>query len=182
MRCEQQLTEKHVVELLLGNIDDHMAPYLAMATINSFQELLDRVAKFERLPKPRGITYNYNNNTASKGKQPRIYDSKRDEVNTTFTSPPDKKEKGEAIVPKIAKQVKEKPTTPTLQEKINKLYSFKRDCIGKIFRHALKIGLQLPESRRPEQAGMINDLNYCPYHRIVSHPIEDYFVFKGWVE
>lgn len=123
MRCEQQLTEKHAVELLLGNIDDHMAPYLAMATINTFQELLDRVAKFERLPKPRGITYNYNSNPASKVKQPRVYDSKRDEVNTTFTSPPDKKEKGETATPKMTKQVKEKTAVPTLQEKMNKPYS-----------------------------------------------------------
>ncbi|KAI0493979.1 hypothetical protein KFK09_024109 [Dendrobium nobile] len=46
MKCEQQITEKHAVELLLGNIDNYMAPYLAMATINTFQELLDRVAKF----------------------------------------------------------------------------------------------------------------------------------------
>ncbi|XP_020700087.2 uncharacterized protein LOC110112267 [Dendrobium catenatum] len=36
MKCEQQLTEKHAVELLMGNIDDYMAPYLAMATINTF--------------------------------------------------------------------------------------------------------------------------------------------------
>ena len=42
MRCDQQLTEKHAVELLMGSIDDQMAPYLAMATINTFQELLDR--------------------------------------------------------------------------------------------------------------------------------------------
>ena len=34
MRCDQQLTEKHAVELLMGSIDDQMAPYLAMATID----------------------------------------------------------------------------------------------------------------------------------------------------
>ncbi|PKU84533.1 hypothetical protein MA16_Dca003046 [Dendrobium catenatum] len=75
--------------------------------------------------------------------------------------------------PKILKQTREIQRPPTLQEKINKPYSFKKECTGKIFRKALKIGLQLPESRRPELAGMTDDPNYCPYHRIISHPIED---------
>ncbi|KAL0912160.1 hypothetical protein M5K25_018116 [Dendrobium thyrsiflorum] len=49
MKCEQQLKEEHAVQLLMGNIDDKMLPYLCMASINTYQELLDRVAKFEKL-------------------------------------------------------------------------------------------------------------------------------------
>ncbi|PKU62793.1 hypothetical protein MA16_Dca027961 [Dendrobium catenatum] len=49
MRCEQQLEEEHAVQLLMGNIDDKMQPFLCMATITTFQDLLDRVAKFEKL-------------------------------------------------------------------------------------------------------------------------------------
>ena len=49
MKCEQQLDEEHAIQLLMGNIDDKMVPYLCMASISTFQELLDRVAKFEKL-------------------------------------------------------------------------------------------------------------------------------------
>ncbi|KAL0921456.1 hypothetical protein M5K25_008530 [Dendrobium thyrsiflorum] len=122
-------------------------------------ELLDRVAKFERLPRPRSVSFNYNNNPPGKGKQ-------EDSMNP----------------PKLLKQTGERQRIPTLQEKINKPYSFKKECTEKIFKQALKIGLQLPECRRPEQASMTDDPNYCPYHRIVSHPIEDCFIFKDWVE
>ncbi|PKU87447.1 hypothetical protein MA16_Dca008543 [Dendrobium catenatum] len=49
MKCEQQLEEVHAVQLLIGNIDDKMRPFLCMATITTFQDLLDRLAKFEKL-------------------------------------------------------------------------------------------------------------------------------------
>ncbi|PKU70631.1 hypothetical protein MA16_Dca008748 [Dendrobium catenatum] len=120
-----------------------MAPYLAMAIINTFQELLDRVAKFERLPRPRSVGFNYNDNPPGKGKHIKMYDPKRSEVNTIFPSSSDKKEKEDSINPlKMLKQTKERQRPPTLQEKINKSYSFKKKCTRKIFRQALKIGLQ----------------------------------------
>lgn len=54
--------------------------------------------------------------------------------------------------------------------------------MAKLFRQALKAGLQLPESKRPEEADRTNDPNDCPYHRVVSNPIEDCYVFKDWLE
>ncbi|KAL0908894.1 hypothetical protein M5K25_023406 [Dendrobium thyrsiflorum] len=48
MKCEQ-LEEEHAVQLLMGNIDDKMQPFLCMSSITTFQDLLDRVAKFEKL-------------------------------------------------------------------------------------------------------------------------------------
>lgn len=35
--------------------------------------------------------------------------------------------------------------------------------------------------KRPEEAGKINDLRYCKYHRLVGHLIHDCFVFKDKV-
>ncbi|KAL0915623.1 hypothetical protein M5K25_016055 [Dendrobium thyrsiflorum] len=49
MKCEQQLEEEYAVQLLMGNIDDKMQPFLCMATITTFQDLIDTVAKFEKL-------------------------------------------------------------------------------------------------------------------------------------
>ena len=38
--------------------------------------------------------------------------------------------------------------------------------------------IELPECRRPEDIGKVDDSNYCKYHRIIGHPIQKYFVFK----
>ncbi|TYK30122.1 retrotransposon gag protein [Cucumis melo var. makuwa] len=38
--------------------------------------------------------------------------------------------------------------------------------------------IQLLECKRPEQAGKVDDPNYCKYNRIISHPIEKCFVLK----
>ncbi|KAL0923802.1 hypothetical protein M5K25_004577 [Dendrobium thyrsiflorum] len=71
---------------------------------------------------------------------------------------------------------------PSLKDKMNKEYSFKRESVAKLFRQALKAGLELPECKRPEESKYTGDPNYCPYHRVVSHPIEDCYIFKDWLE
>ncbi|KAA0041525.1 ty3-gypsy retrotransposon protein [Cucumis melo var. makuwa] len=38
--------------------------------------------------------------------------------------------------------------------------------------------IQLPECKRSEQAGNVDDPNYCKYHQVISHSIEKYFVLK----
>ncbi|KAL0918879.1 hypothetical protein M5K25_010925 [Dendrobium thyrsiflorum] len=68
------------------------------------KELLDRVAKFERLPRPRSVGFNYNNNPPGKGKQVKTFDSRRNDVNTAFSSFSDKKEKEDSMnQPKMEK-------------------------------------------------------------------------------
>ncbi|TYJ99753.1 ty3-gypsy retrotransposon protein [Cucumis melo var. makuwa] len=38
--------------------------------------------------------------------------------------------------------------------------------------------IQLPECERSKQPGNVDDPNYCKYHRVISHPVEKYFVLK----
>jgi len=45
-----------------------------------------------------------------------------------------------------------------------------------------KLGLQLPECKRPNEEGKANHPRYSFYHRIIGHPIEDSYVFKDWVQ
>jgi hypothetical protein len=54
--------------------------------------------------------------------------------------------------------------------------------MAKIFKEAIENGLILPTSKRPAEMEKHNDSNYCPYHRVLGHPIEDCWVFKDWVE
>ena len=70
----------------------------------------------------------------------------------------------------------------TLKEAERMPYSFRQDAVIGIFRMAIRNGLQLPESKRPNEAMKTNDPEFCPYHRVVSHKIENCWVFKDWVE
>ncbi|PIN00867.1 hypothetical protein CDL12_26634 [Handroanthus impetiginosus] len=68
---------------------------------------------------------------------------------------------------------------PTLKEMQEKEYPFPDSDVPHIFDELLARKLiELPEPKRPEEAGRVDDPKYCKYHRVVSHPIEKYFVIK----
>ncbi|KAL0904814.1 hypothetical protein M5K25_026968 [Dendrobium thyrsiflorum] len=105
MKCEHQLEEEHAVQLLMGNIDDKMQPFLCMTTITTFQDLLDRVAKFEKLNLSKSESH------SDKPKKVRTSDAIRGEADSTFFS---KADKGKQVVYNVDKgkqpmQYEEKP-------------------------------------------------------------------------
>ncbi|KAL0381902.1 UNVERIFIED_CONTAM: hypothetical protein Slati_4609800, partial [Sesamum latifolium] len=68
---------------------------------------------------------------------------------------------------------------PTLKELQEKEYPFPDSNVPYIFDELLERKLiELLESKRPDEAGRVNDPKYCKYHRVVSHPIERCFVVK----
>jgi hypothetical protein len=69
-----------------------------------------------------------------------------------------------------------------IKAKRSKLYSFKREKVARIFKQALEHGLELPRCKRPADVERSSDANYCLYHRVVGHAIEDCWDFKDWVE
>ena len=63
-----------------------------------------------------------------------------------------------------------------------KKYPFLDSDVSEIFDEFLELKLiDLPEMKRPDEAGKTDDPNYCMYHRLVSHPLEKCFVFKDRV-
>ncbi|TYK09751.1 ty3-gypsy retrotransposon protein [Cucumis melo var. makuwa] len=67
----------------------------------------------------------------------------------------------------------------TLKEREEKVYPFSDLDIADMLKQLLEKQLiQLPECKRPEQAGKVDDPNYCKYHRVISHPVEKCFVLK----
>ena len=52
----------------------------------------------------------------------------------------------------------------------------------KIFKDTLKMGLQLPESKRFEEADKKNHPKFYPYHRMLGYWIKNCYVFKDWIE
>ena len=68
----------------------------------------------------------------------------------------------------------------TFKEREQKVYPFPNEDVPNIFEQLLQMKLiELPECRRPEDMGKVDDPNYCRYHRIIGHPIQKCFVFKG---
>jgi hypothetical protein len=50
--------------------------------------------------------------------------------------------------------------------------------VAQIFRAVINNGLSPPASKRTEDANKSDKSNFCPYHRVLGHIIEDYWVFK----
>ncbi|KAI3457318.1 hypothetical protein Pfo_013981 [Paulownia fortunei] len=70
----------------------------------------------------------------------------------------------------------------TLKEMQAKQYPFLDSDVSGIFDDLLKENLiELPEMKRPEEAGRVDDPKYCKYHHLVGHPIHDCFIFKDKV-
>uniref|UniRef100_M0ZYK5 Retrotransposon gag protein n=1 Tax=Solanum tuberosum TaxID=4113 RepID=M0ZYK5_SOLTU len=66
-----------------------------------------------------------------------------------------------------------------LREMREKEYPFLDSDISANFDELLELKLiELPEMKRPNEAGKVDDPNYCKYHRLVSHPLDKSFVLK----
>jgi len=60
---------------------------------------------------------------------------------------------------------------PTLKELQEKKYPFLDLDLSGMLDDLLKKGIiELPPSKRPEEAGRVNDPKYCQYHRVISPP------------
>ncbi|KAH7688681.1 Retrotransposon gag domain-containing protein [Dioscorea alata] len=181
IKCEQPLDQVQAVGLLVGNIDNWMAPFLSSSDIHTFQDLISQVKKLERTSpkvvstmqptkvdkekprKPEGVKHvAFATNQAKETTAPANYNKSTPPSLGSGSEPP-------------------KPIS-SLQERMSKKYSFRRDKVIKIFKDALKVGLQLPESKRPEEADKKDHPNFCPYRRILGHSIENCYVFKDWIE
>ncbi|KAL0449510.1 UNVERIFIED_CONTAM: hypothetical protein Slati_1507400 [Sesamum latifolium] len=69
------------------------------------------------------------------------------------------------------------PRKLTLKEMQTKQYPFLDSDVSGIFDDLLNANLiELPEMKRPEEAGKTDDPKYCKYHRLVGHSIHDCFI------
>lgn len=67
----------------------------------------------------------------------------------------------------------------TFKEREQKVYPFPDEDVPNILEQLLQLELiELPECKRPEDMGKVDDPNYCKYHRIIGQPIQKCFVFK----
>ena len=70
----------------------------------------------------------------------------------------------------------------SLKEWEQKVYPFLDADMPEMLEQLLKLKLiELPECKRSEEMGKVDDPNYCKYHRIISHPIQKCFVLKEFI-
>jgi hypothetical protein len=79
-------------------------------------------------------------------------------------------------------KVKQSAVTQTLRAKKSRPYSFLKSKTARIFEQALKSGLTLPACKRPADIDRASEGEFCPYHRILGHTIEECWVFKDLIE
>ena len=78
---------------------------------------------------------------------------------------------------------KEEGRRLTLQERKEKKYPFDDDDVQGIFDELMAAkAISLLEPKRPAEVNKTNDPKHCSYHRIISHPIKDCYVFKDIIE
>jgi hypothetical protein len=70
----------------------------------------------------------------------------------------------------------------TLKARKNKPYSFLKRKTARIFEQTMKSGLTLPIYKRPADINKADEGEFCPYHRVLGHTIEECWVFKDLVE
>jgi hypothetical protein len=79
-------------------------------------------------------------------------------------------------------KVKQSAVMQTLKVKKSKLYSFLKSKTAQIFEQALKSGLTLPACKQPADIDKVSEDEFCPYHRVLGHTIEECWVFKNLIE
>ena len=70
----------------------------------------------------------------------------------------------------------------TLKELEEKKYHFLDSDVPNMLEDLVQTKvIELLECKRLEEMGRVNDLNYCHYCRIVSHPVEKCFILKDLI-
>ena len=66
-----------------------------------------------------------------------------------------------------------------MKELEEKKYHFPNSDVPSMLEDLLhKKVIELPECKRLEKMGRVNDLNYCHYHQITNHPVKKCFILK----
>jgi hypothetical protein len=156
-----------------------MGMLLGVIKVNTFKDLLRSVSNMEKTS-PHTVP-NFMNNRSQRGA--------RAETKVAFTTLKDKMvantdtQSGSSSTSGNNYNRGSRPNLggssqgfETLKQKKTKPYSFRRDKVAQIFRGTLKNGLALPASKRPDNAGKSDEPNFCPYHRVLEHSIEDCWV------
>ncbi|XP_028556574.1 uncharacterized protein LOC110106707 [Dendrobium catenatum] len=165
MKCEPQLQEQHAVKILLKNIHGPIAFLLKGFTIKTFEKLLNKASNLQE-EAPRMPFLREQSEDTKGPKLVKTFEKK------AMVSAVDKGKR-----PVVSQPCTPPPPQPPQKQSFQIVSKHTRDPAFIPFRERL-----LPEARRPEDESKKEDPKYCPYHRMLSHPLEDCIVFNDWLE
>jgi hypothetical protein len=181
IKYDRTLTEDEVVNLIIKNIDGWMGMLLGVTKVNTFKNLLRSVSNMEMMS--LNTVPSFMNNRPQRGARAKTkvaFTSLKDKMvaNTNTQSGNNGMSGNNCNRGPRPNSGGSSQAFETLNQKKTKPYSFRRDKVAKIFRRAVKNGLALLASKCPKDADKSDEPNFCPYHRVLGHSIEDCWVFK----
>ena len=169
-KCSDVLPQASLVDICRNNMRARIRSMIIGNKSKNLGELLEASMEAETVIK------DLNSQKSSKKEPTAIATSKPKKkevlnVQTKSTPQPQKKAENKAAG-------KKPELSEAFRERVEKKYPFDED-VDEIFEALIANGkLTLPEPKRPEDVGKTNDPRYCPYHQMVSHPLNQCFVVR----
>ncbi|XXG47604.1 hypothetical protein AAC387_Pa02g2228 [Persea americana] len=169
-KCSDVLPQASLVDICRNNMRTRIRSMIIGNKSKNLGELLEASMEAETVIKDL-------NSQKSSKKEPtaiptsKPYKKKVLNVQTKSAPQPPKKAENKAA----RKRFK---LSDAFKERVEKKYLFDED-VEETFGALLANGkLTLPDPKRPGDVGKTNDPRYCPYHQMVSHPLNQCFVVR----
>jgi len=184
LECKDCLSEPFAMEMFAQGMEWDLLYVLQMSKPRTFQELATKAHDMEMTIAHRRVktspTFEARKEKGDLKKTFKSSKSSMKESMSVTTGGPirisGKQRAEEKPRPSMRDAGKKCPTLKELQEKKN---PFPDSDLSRMLDDLLEKGIiELPQSKRPEEAGRTSDPKYCRYHRVVSHPLEKCITLK----
>ncbi|XP_024311258.1 uncharacterized protein LOC112269245 [Brachypodium distachyon] len=184
LHCPQSLTEQEAVRMCTNNLNPETAMCLQGVRLVTFEDLASKATDIENYRQLTARRSKSAFKVAEKSGQHDKFQAKAkpaQAMETTVANP--RFRHGTAPARNSEYRGEQAPRRPSLSERQKMEYSFPVGEVGDFLAGLLQLNLiELPKSKRPEEAAKSDDPNFCQYHRILGHTLKDCFVVKNIIQ